>query len=58
MTKKDYIALAYIFRKHGFNEDSYFLDEVMDYFKKDNPNFDRDKFMEAIKGKQTWKRMN
>ena len=46
MTKKDYIAIAKIINKFGKIEHMLLL-KMCEYFKKDNPNFDEDKFIEA-----------
>ena len=46
MTKKDYIAIAKIINKFGKVEHMLLL-KMCEYFKKDNPNFDEDKFIEA-----------
>jgi hypothetical protein len=46
MTKKDYIAIAKIINKFGKIEHMLLL-KMCEYFKKDNPNFDADKFIEA-----------
>ena len=46
MTKKDYIAIAKIINKFGKVEHMLLL-KMCEYFKKDNPNFDADKFIEA-----------
>jgi hypothetical protein len=52
MSKKDYIALAEILKKREpFISDyqfSHLLNDLMAYMIKDNPNFDKDKFMDAI----------
>ena len=64
MTKKDYIAIADIIRKDVIGPDyldvyqierfgpQMFLDSLCGYLKRDNPNFDKNKFLEAcgIKG--------
>jgi hypothetical protein len=49
LTRKDYIAIASIIKRHGFSEQSYFIAELVDYLKRDNPLFDYQKFYEAIK---------
>ena len=46
MTKKNYIAIAKIINKFGKVEHMLLL-KMCEYFKKDNPNFDADKFIEA-----------
>ena len=46
MTKKDYIAIAKIINKFGKIEHMLLL-KMCEYFKKNNPNFDADKFIEA-----------
>ena len=46
MTKKDYIAIAKIINKFGRVEHMLLL-KMCEYFKKNNPNFDADKFIEA-----------
>ena len=46
MKKKDYIAIAKIINKFGKVEHMLLL-KMCEYFKKDNPNFDADKFIEA-----------
>lgn len=51
MTKKDYIAIAKIIYNNQFRIEDIefynFVDDFCDYFKQDNPNFNKDKFMEA-----------
>ena len=46
MTKKDYIAIAKIINKFGKIEHMLLL-KMCEYFKKNNQNFDADKFIEA-----------
>ena len=46
MTKRDYIAIAKIINKFGKIEHMLLL-KMCEYFKKNNPNFDADKFIEA-----------
>ena len=46
MTKKDYIAIAKIINKFGKIEHMLLL-KMCEYLKKNNPNFDADKFIEA-----------
>ena len=46
MTKKDYIAIAKIINKFGKIEHMLLL-KMCEYFKKNNPNFDADKFIES-----------
>ena len=47
MTKKDYIAIAKIINKFGKVEHMLLL-KMCEYFKKDNPNFDADKFLDMV----------
>ena len=47
MTKKDYIAIAKIINKFGRVEHMLLL-KMCEYFKKDNPNFDADKFIDMV----------
>ena len=46
MTKKNYIQIAKIIKEYGDKEHMLLL-KLCEYFKKDNPNFDADKFIEA-----------
>ena len=46
MTKKDYIAIATILNKYSDAEHMILL-KLCEYFKKDNPNFDSNKFIDA-----------
>ena len=46
MTKKDYIAIAKILKEYGDKEHMLLL-KFCELFKKDNPNFDADKFINA-----------
>lgn len=51
MTRKDYIVTADILNSAiPYNEDLILkiADEFADYFKKDNPRFDRRRFLEAV----------
>ena len=47
MTKKNYIAIATILNKYS-NGEYMILLKLCKYFKKDNPNFNADKFIELI----------
>ncbi len=47
MTKKDYIAIATILNKYSDAEHMILL-KLCEYFKKDNPNFDADKFLDMV----------
>ena len=49
MTKKDYIAIATILNKYS-NDEYMILLKLCKYFKKDNPNFDADKFIDRVYG--------
>ena len=49
MTKKDYIAIATILNKYSDAEHMILL-KLCQYFKEDNPNFDADKFLDAVAG--------
>ena len=46
MTKKDYIAIAKIQKKYRY-DDHMILLKLCELFKKDNENFDSDKFIKA-----------
>ena len=47
MTKKDYIAIATILNKYSDAEHMILL-KLCEYFRKDNPNFDADKFLDMV----------
>ena len=47
MTKKDYIAIATILNKYSDAEHMILL-KLCEYFKKDNPNFNADKFLDMV----------
>ena len=47
MTKKDYITIATILNKYSDAEHMILL-KLCEYFKKDNPNFDADKFLDMV----------
>ena len=50
MTKKDYVAIAKTFKDNTVHTDFYhgnFLDSLYDYFEQDNPNFNKEKFLEV-----------
>ena len=47
MTKKDYIAIATILNKYSDAEHMILL-KLCEYFRKDNPNFDADKFLDVV----------
>ena len=47
MTKKDYIAIGTILNKYS-NSEHMILLKLCEYFKKDNPNFDADKFLDMV----------
>ena len=47
MTKKDYIAIATILNKYSDAEHMILL-KLCEYFKKDNPKFNADKFIELV----------
>ena len=46
MTKKDYIEIAKILNKYRYDEHMILL-KLCELFKKDNKNFDSDKFIDA-----------
>ena len=46
MTKKDYIEIAKILNKYRYDEHMILL-KLCELFKKDNENFDSDKFIKA-----------
>ena len=47
MTKKDYIAIATILNKYS-DADHMILLKLCQYFKKDNPKFNEDKFLDMV----------
>ena len=47
MTKKDYIAIGTILNKYSKSEHMILL-KLCEYFKKDNPKFNPDKFIELV----------
>ena len=47
MTKQNYIAIATILNKY-INAEHMLLLKLCEYFRKDNPNFDADKFLDMI----------
>ena len=47
MTKKDYIAIGTILNKYS-NSEHMILLKLCEYFKKDNPNFNADKFLDMV----------
>ena len=47
MTKKDYIAIGTILNKYSKSEHMILL-KLCGYFKKDNPNFNADKFLDVV----------
>ena len=49
MTKQNYIAIATILNKYSDAEHMILL-KLCEYFKKDNPNFDADKFLDMVSG--------
>ena len=49
MTKKDYIAIATILNKYSHSEHMILL-KLCQYFKKDNPKFNADKFIDMVTG--------
>ena len=49
MTKKDYIAIATILNKYS-NSEHMILLKLCEYFSKDNPNFNADKFIDMVCG--------
>ena len=49
MMKKDYIAIATILNKYKYSEHMTLL-KLCKYFKKDNPNFNPDKFIDMVTG--------
>ena len=51
MTKKDYMAIAKIINKFGKVEHMLLL-KMCEYFKKDNPNFDADKFLNFLEQRE------
>ena len=46
MTKKDYIEIAKILNKHRYDEHMIIL-KLCELFRKDNENFNSDKFIDA-----------
>ena len=46
MTRKDYIKVAEILKSHFANDN--LIDSFCDFFKSDNPRFDRERFRNAI----------
>jgi hypothetical protein len=54
MSKKDYIAIARLISKHTTSYEPYtipfapFVNDLMDYLKEENPNFNRVKFANAV----------
>lgn len=61
MTKKDYVRFAYLLNSmhNGFDEDmisyeakKFLVNNMCEIFETDNPNFDRDKFKEAVYAKR------
>ena len=49
MTKKDYIAIAKILNKYiGKDSEHMLLLKLCQYFKKDNPKFNEDKFLDMV----------
>ena len=55
-SKKDYEAIArlinYLTDSEGRIDRYDLVEHLSDYFEKDNPNFDRDKFYKACYGKE------
>lgn len=59
LSKKHYIEIAKIIKRiknkpFMYDADgviSLFQEELIDYFKRDNPNFDENRFITAIQGK-------
>ena len=47
MTKQNYIAIAKILNKYS-NSEHMILLKLCEYFRKDNPNFDADKFLDMV----------
>ena len=47
MTKKDYIAIGTILNKYSKSEHMILL-KLCEYFKKDNPKFNADKFLDLV----------
>jgi len=47
ITKKDYIAIGTILNKYN-NSEHMILLKLCEYFKKDNPKFDADKFLNLV----------
>ena len=49
MTKKDYIGIAKILNKYiGKDSEHMLLLKLCQYFKKDNPKFNEDKFLDMV----------
>ena len=49
ITEKNYIEIAKILYKYGGKDSEHMLWlKLCQYFKKDNPNFDADKFIELV----------
>jgi hypothetical protein len=47
--KKDYIEIAKIFSKHlTYKENKGFIDDFIEYLKRDNTNFKKEIFLNAI----------
>ena len=49
MVKKDYIAIATVLNKYSDSEHMILL-KFCQYFKKDNPKFNADKFIDMVTG--------
>ena len=48
LTKKDYIKLANILKDRKYDIKSYALiNDIVEWLKADNPNFDKEKFIKA-----------
>ena len=47
MTKQNYIAIATILNKYS-NSEHMILLKLCEYFRKDNPNFNADKFIDMV----------
>ncbi len=49
MTKQNYIAIAKILNKYGGKDSEHMLLlKLCQYFREDNPNFNADKFLDAV----------
>lgn len=49
LSKKHYIEIAKILNKHHNGNLVPLVYDFIDYLERDNPNFDKDKFLKAVK---------